>query len=96
MSKRTYKIMKDWTREEMESVILSTASRPTSMAKFRWICYGSKGKDESLAAAIFGVILAKAHNFLHLAQMSKARRITFDLRDSGHLVYSNRWGWRAP
>lgn len=82
-----FEVTPGWTYAELESVILSTVSRPGSMRKFRYIVYGQKGIDESLVVTIL--------RSLGIGDRIAVGDVAFDLRDSGHLVESNRWGWRA-
>jgi hypothetical protein len=76
-----------WTYAELESVILSTVSRSTSMRKFRWLVYGEKKDDVSLVVTIC--------RSLGLGDAIAVGDVAFDLRDYGQLVNSSRWGWRT-
>jgi len=94
-AKAKSKIMEDWTRHDIESAILSTASRSTDLRRFKWLVYGQKNKDESLVITVLKSLGIKRPMMPSSIDRYLVSRVAFDLDREGHLVCSSRWGWRA-
>jgi hypothetical protein len=94
-AKARVRVSKDWIRGDIESVILSTASRSTDLRKFNWLAYGQNIKDESLVVTVLKSLGIKNPMRPGSFDRMMVSEVIFDLRDNGQLVYSNRWGWRA-